>query len=138
MVKQWRPWLPGMIDGESLISSVGALLLTAYSDEEWAAKTWKNGFVFYPLLGFVDHSDGCTGEPVAGPLRRGNTGSNATDPHHRPGSGARASDGQVAAADAEGSGRSWRAPTLMVSRVPPLRGGVFRPVVDHHSEEIQE
>jgi hypothetical protein len=58
-----------------------ASLVTAHSEKEWAAKTWKKGFGFHPLLGFVDHGDGGTGEPVAGLLRRGNAGSNTTADH---------------------------------------------------------
>lgn len=58
-----------------------ASLVTAHSDKEWAAKTWKKGFGFHPLLGFVDHGDGGTGEPVAGLLRKGNAGSNTTADH---------------------------------------------------------
>lgn len=55
--------------------------MTAHSEKEWAAKTWKKGFGFHPLLGFVDHGEGGTGEPVAGLLRRGNAGSNTTADH---------------------------------------------------------
>jgi hypothetical protein len=58
-----------------------ASLVAAHSEKEWAAKTWKKGFGFHPLLGYVDHGDGGTGEPVAGLLRKGNAGSNTTADH---------------------------------------------------------
>ena len=46
-----------------------------------ATKTWKKTFGHHPLLGFVDHGDGGTGEPVTGLLRAGNTGSNTAIYH---------------------------------------------------------
>jgi hypothetical protein len=64
-----------------VVLDLDATLVTAHSDKEWAAKTWKKGFGFHPLLAFVDHGDGGTGEPVAGLLRAGNTGSNTTCDH---------------------------------------------------------
>lgn len=64
-----------------MVLDLDATLVTAHSEKEWAARTWKKGFGFHPLLGFVDHGDGGTGEPVAGLLRRGNAGSNTTADH---------------------------------------------------------
>jgi hypothetical protein len=58
-----------------------ATLVTAHSDKESAAPTWKGGFGFHPLLGFVDHGAGGTGEPVAELLRPGNAGSNTAADH---------------------------------------------------------
>ncbi len=58
-----------------------ATLVTAHSEKESAARTWKKTFGFHPLLGFVDHGEGGTGEPVAGLLRAGNAGSNTAADH---------------------------------------------------------
>ena len=64
-----------------VVLDLDATLVIAHSDKEWAAKTWKKTFGFHPLLGYVDHGDGGTGEPVAGLLRQGNAGSNTTADH---------------------------------------------------------
>lgn len=64
-----------------VVLDLDATLVTAHSEKQWAARTWKKGFGFHPLLGFVDHGDGGTGEPVAGRLRAGNAGSNTTADH---------------------------------------------------------
>jgi hypothetical protein len=63
------------------ILDLDATLVTAHSDKEAAAPTWKGGFGSHPLLGYVDHSDGGTGEPVAELLRPGNAGSNTAADH---------------------------------------------------------
>ena len=41
-------------DGRVVID-LDATLVTAHSDKEDAAPTWKKAFGFHPLLGFVDH-----------------------------------------------------------------------------------
>src|SRR4029453_12186456 len=52
----------------------------AHSPKQGAAGTYKGGFGFYPLVGYLDRGDG-TGEALAGLLRPGNPGSNtAPDP----------------------------------------------------------
>lgn len=80
-----RAWVWGRAgtprQGGLLTVDLDATLVAAHSEKEWAAKTWKKGFGFQPLLGYVDHGDGGTGEPVAGLLRRGNAGSNTTADH---------------------------------------------------------
>lgn len=43
--------------------------------------TWKKTFGHHPLMGFVDHGSGGSGEPVAGLLRPGNAGSNTAADH---------------------------------------------------------
>lgn len=55
--------------------------MIAHSDTEDAAPTRKRTYGHHPLMGFVDHGPGGTGEPLAAPLRPGNTGSN-TDADH--------------------------------------------------------
>lgn len=64
-----------------LIIDLDATLVTAHSDKEHAAPTYKRGFGFHPLLGFVDHGGDGTGEPLAWLLRPGNAGSNTTADH---------------------------------------------------------
>ncbi|MQA27687.1 MAG: IS1380 family transposase [Micromonosporaceae bacterium] len=64
-----------------VVLDLDATLVTAHSDKQWAARTWKKGFGFHPLLAFVDHGDGGTGEPVAALLRKGNAGSNTCADH---------------------------------------------------------
>lgn len=64
-----------------LVIDVDATLVTAHSDKEQAAPTFKRGFGFHPLEAFVDHGPGGTGEPVADLLRKGNAGSNTIADH---------------------------------------------------------
>jgi hypothetical protein len=56
-------------------------LLTAHSDKEQAAPTWKKGFGFHPLLCYLDRPDVSGGEALAGLLRPGNAGSNTAADH---------------------------------------------------------
>ncbi len=83
---------------QPLVIDLDATLVTAHSDKEQAAPTFKRGYGFHPLTAFVDHGPAGTGEALAILLRPGNAGSNtATDhitvirqalaqlPGHRPG-----------------------------------------------------
>jgi hypothetical protein len=67
-------------DGRVVID-LDATLVTAHSDKQDATRTWKKGFGFHPLLGFVDHGVGGSGEPVAEMLRPGRAGSNTAADH---------------------------------------------------------
>ncbi len=68
-------------EAHPLVLDIDATLVTAHSEKEQAAPTFKRGFGFHPLCAFVDHGTGGTGEPVAMLLRPGNSGSNtAADP----------------------------------------------------------
>ena len=58
-----------------------ATLLTAHSDKENAAPTWKKGYGFHPLLCYLDREDVSGGEALAGMLRPGNAGSNTAADH---------------------------------------------------------
>lgn len=69
-----------MVDG-MVIVDVDATLVTAHSDKDQAAATYKRGFGFHPLLAFVDHGPGRTGEAVAGIFRPGNAGANTASDH---------------------------------------------------------
>ncbi|MET8130333.1 IS1380 family transposase [Streptomyces sp. NPDC005065] len=66
--------------GQVIVDLDGVLVL-AHSDKQDAAATWKKSFGHHPLMGFVDHGSGGTGEPVAALLRPGNAGSNTAADH---------------------------------------------------------
>lgn len=71
-----RAFAAGMDPGFYVIDIDGSLV-TAHSDKEQAAPTYKRGFGFYPLLAYLD----ATGEPLAGLLRPGNAGSGTAADH---------------------------------------------------------
>ncbi|MBT2396196.1 IS1380 family transposase [Streptomyces sp. ISL-100] len=64
-----------------VIVDVDGVLVLAHSDKQDAAATWKKTYGHHPLMGFVDHGRGGTGEPVAALLRPGNAGSNTAADH---------------------------------------------------------
>src|SRR5699024_9607714 len=67
--------------GSPLVIDIDATLVTAHSEKEQAAPTYKKGFGFHPLLAFIDHGRDGGGEPVAGMLRPGNAGANTAADH---------------------------------------------------------
>lgn len=71
-----RAWAAGADPGFYVID-IDATLITAHSDKELAAPTWKRGFGFHPLLAYLD----ATGEALAGVLRPGNAGSGTAADH---------------------------------------------------------
>lgn len=52
-----------------LVIDVDATLVTAHSEKEGAAPTFKRGFGFHPLWAFADHGPDGSGEPLAVLLR---------------------------------------------------------------------
>ena len=68
-------------EAHPLVLDIDATLVTAHSEKERAAPTFKRGFGFHPLCAFVDHGEHGTGEPVAMLLRPGNAGSNTAADH---------------------------------------------------------
>jgi len=64
-----------------LVIDIDATLVTAHSEKEQAAPTYKKGFGFHPLLAFIDHGPDGGGEPGAGLLRPGNAGANTAADH---------------------------------------------------------
>ena len=60
-----------------VILDIDATLVTAHSEKERAAGTYKHGFGFHPLLCF----EATTGEALSGVLRPGNAGSNTATDH---------------------------------------------------------
>jgi hypothetical protein len=53
-----------------------ATLINAHSEKEDARPTYKRGFGHHPVLAFLDHGDGGTGEALAAVLRPGNANAN--------------------------------------------------------------
>jgi len=64
-----------------LTIDLDATLITAHSEKESAAPTFKRGFGFHPLGSWVDHGRDGTSEPLSMMLRRGNAGSNTAADH---------------------------------------------------------
>jgi hypothetical protein len=62
---------------EQIIIDIDATLITAHSEKDGAAGTFKGGFGFHPLLGYLDE----TREALAGVLRPGNAGANTATDH---------------------------------------------------------
>lgn len=70
------------IDAQApLTIDLDATLVTAHSEKQQAASTYKRGFGFHPLCAFADHGPAGTGEPLAILLRPGNAGSNTAADH---------------------------------------------------------
>lgn len=66
---------------EPLVIDVGATLVTAHSEKEQAAPTWKKTFGFHPILAYLDHGRVGTGQHLGGLLRPGNAGANTAADH---------------------------------------------------------
>ena len=60
---------------------IDATIVTACSEKEQAAPTWKKTSGSIPLTVFADHGAEGTGEPLAIVLRPGNAGSNTAADH---------------------------------------------------------
>jgi Transposase DDE domain group 1 len=70
----------GEAAGSQVIIDLDATLVTAHSDKELAAPTFKGGFGFHPLFAFCDHGANGSGETLAAMLRPGSaTANNAAD-----------------------------------------------------------
>ncbi|MFE5189910.1 IS1380 family transposase [Streptomyces sp. NPDC056628] len=67
-------------DGRVTVDLDGVLVV-AHSDKQDATPTWKKTYGHHPLMAFVDHGPGGTGEAVAALLRPGNAGSNTAADH---------------------------------------------------------
>jgi hypothetical protein len=74
----WAAGVRAVLDGFAYLTlDFDATLLTAHSEKERAAPTYKRGFGFHPLACWLDG----TGEALAAILRPGNTGANDADDH---------------------------------------------------------
>ena len=75
-VARARAWDAGARP-EMITLDIDATLLSAHSDKELAAGTYKHGYGFHPLGCWLDE----TGEALAAILRPGNAGSNTAEDH---------------------------------------------------------
>lgn len=73
--KAWGHCSPLPVRGPVVVD-VDATLVGAHSEKEGATPNFKRGFGFHPLLAFVDHGAGGTGEPLAAMLRPGKATAN--------------------------------------------------------------
>ena len=71
-----RVWAAGL-DPKFYVIDIDGTLVTAHSDKEGAAPTYKRGYGFYPLVATLD----ATGEPLVALLRPGNAGSGTATDH---------------------------------------------------------
>lgn len=74
----WGHRSPVSATGQVVVD-LDATLVSAHSEKEQAAPTFKRGFGFHPMLAFVDHAEHSTGEPLAAMLRPGNANANDAD-----------------------------------------------------------
>ena len=75
---QARAWLwDAGARPDTITLNIDATLLTAHSDKEQAAGTYKHGYGFHPLGCWLDE----TGEALAAILRPGNAGANTAEDH---------------------------------------------------------
>jgi DDE family transposase len=68
-------------DGSLIPVDIDATIVTAHSEKEQAAPTWKKTYGFHPLTAFADHGTGAAGEALGILLRPGNAGSNTASEH---------------------------------------------------------
>lgn len=71
----WRHRCP-IGDGRPVVIDLDATLVEAHSEKQGATPNFKRGFGFHPVLAFVDHGEGGTGEPLAAMLRPGKATAN--------------------------------------------------------------
>ena len=70
-------WAPLSVDGP-LPVDIDATILVAHSEKQDATPTYKRTFGHAPLLAYLDHGEGGTGEPLAVKLRPGRANANDT------------------------------------------------------------
>jgi len=63
-------------DDREIVLDLDATLIGAHSEKEKATPNFKRGFGFHPMLAFLDHGQGGSGEPLAGLLRPGKASAN--------------------------------------------------------------
>ena len=63
-----------LADDTQVIIDLDATLIGSHSEKELASPNYKRGFGFHPMMAFVDHGHGGTGEPAAALLRTGRAG----------------------------------------------------------------
>ena len=70
------PFAEDAVDDRRVVVDLDATLIGAHSEKEHATPNFKRGFGFHPMLAFVDHGAGGSGEPLAGLLRPGKANAN--------------------------------------------------------------
>lgn len=63
-------------DERQIVVDLDATLIGSHSEKEQATPNFKRGFGFHPMLAFVDHGTGGSGEPLAALLRPGKANAN--------------------------------------------------------------
>ena len=71
------PSRAGGRDVKAVVIDIDATLVTAHSEKEGAAGTFKHGFGYHPIVAYLDN----TNEALAAILRPGNAGSNTATDH---------------------------------------------------------
>jgi hypothetical protein len=66
-------------DDHTVVVDLDATLIGAHSEKEFASPNYKRGFGFHPMMAFIDHGTGGTGEPLAALLRTGTANANNAD-----------------------------------------------------------
>lgn len=77
------PGVAGQADGGQVILDIDPTLLTAHSDKEGAARTYKRGYGFHPICAFVDHGEAGTGDMLVIDLRPGSASAVESADHGR-------------------------------------------------------
>lgn len=75
--KVWEHHSPFSDDDGAVIIDLDATLIGAHSEKELASPNYKRGFGFHPMMAFVDHGIGGTGEPLTAMLRTGRATANS-------------------------------------------------------------
>ncbi|MCW2749312.1 MAG: family transposase [Aeromicrobium sp.] len=65
-----------LAEDAQVIIDLDATLIGSHSEKELASPNYKRGFGFHPMMAFVDHGKGGTGEPLAALLRTGTANAN--------------------------------------------------------------
>lgn len=65
-----------LADDAQVIIDLDATLIGSHSEKELASPNYKRGFGFHPMMAFVDHGAGGTGEPLSALLRTGTANAN--------------------------------------------------------------
>ena len=73
--------LHAISETDPLVIDLDATIVISHSEKDGAAPTFKRTFGHHPLLAFLDHGAGGSGELLAALLRPGNAGSNTAADH---------------------------------------------------------
>jgi hypothetical protein len=72
---------PAAESDDEVVVDIDATLVTAHSEKQAAAPTYKRGFGFHPLMAYADHGAGGTGEGLAAINRPGNANAGTATDH---------------------------------------------------------